>query len=116
MKGKGIDSSWIFDDPRVPRGWAVREKSIGQKTSCQLLSPERMFFDSFRVALKYLIENQKPKENIDEMRKSYSELDEIYLNFYKGKTDGKLLKSLDYSSMMDKTGMFTLKYFLRSVN
>ena len=40
--------------------------------------------------------------NIDEMRKLYSELDEIYLNFYKGKPDGKLLQKLDYSSMMDK--------------
>ena len=40
--------------------------------------------------------------NIDEMRKSYSELDEIYLNFYKGKPDGKLLDLLDYPSMMDK--------------
>ena len=39
---------------------------------------------------------------IDQMRKIYPELDEIYLNFYKGKTDGKLLKSLDYPSMMDK--------------
>ena len=40
--------------------------------------------------------------NIDEMRKSYSELDEIYLNFYKGKPDGKLLDLLDYPLMMDK--------------
>ena len=40
--------------------------------------------------------------NIDEMRKLYSELDEIYLNFYKGEPDGKLLEKLDYSSMMDK--------------
>ena len=36
------------------------------------------------------------------MRKLYSELDEIYLNFYKGEPDGKLLEKLDYSSMMDK--------------
>ena len=40
--------------------------------------------------------------NIDEMRKLYSELDEIYLNFYKGEPDGKLLEKLDYSLMMDK--------------
>lgn len=40
--------------------------------------------------------------NIDEMRKLYSELDKIYLNFYKGEPDGKLLEKLDYSSMMDK--------------
>ena len=40
--------------------------------------------------------------NIDEMRKLYSDLDEIYLNFYKGNPDGKLLEMLDYSSMMDK--------------
>ena len=40
--------------------------------------------------------------NIDEMRKLYSELDEIYLNFYKGEPDGKLLEKLDYSSKMDK--------------
>ena len=40
--------------------------------------------------------------NIDEMRKLYSELDEIYLNFYKGKPDGKLLEMLDYSLMIDK--------------
>ena len=40
--------------------------------------------------------------NIDEMRKLYSELDEIYLNLYKGKPDGKLLEMLDYSSMIDK--------------
>ena len=40
--------------------------------------------------------------NIDEMRKLYSELDEIYLNFYKSRPDGKLLELLDYSSMMDK--------------
>ena len=40
--------------------------------------------------------------NIDEMRKLYPKLDEIYLNFYKGKPDGKLLELLDYSSMMDK--------------
>ena len=40
--------------------------------------------------------------NIDEMRKLYSELDEIYLSFYKGEPDGKLLEKLDYSSMMDK--------------
>jgi len=40
--------------------------------------------------------------NIDEMRKLYSDLNEIYLNFYKGKPDGKLLELLDYSSMMDK--------------
>ena len=40
--------------------------------------------------------------NIDEMRKLYSDLDEIYLNFYKGKPDGKLLEMLDFSLMMDK--------------
>lgn len=40
--------------------------------------------------------------NIDEMRKLYPKLDEIYLNFYKGKPDGKLLELLDFSSMMDK--------------
>ena len=40
--------------------------------------------------------------NIDEMRKLYLELDEIYLNFYKGEPDGKLLEKLDYSSKMDK--------------
>ena len=40
--------------------------------------------------------------NIDEMRKLYSDLDEIYLNFYKGKPDGKLLEILDFSLMMDK--------------
>ena len=39
---------------------------------------------------------------IDEMRKLYSELDKIYLNFYKGEPDGKLLEKLDYSSMIDK--------------
>ena len=36
------------------------------------------------------------------MRKLYSDLDEIYLNFYKGKPDGKLLEILDFSLMMDK--------------
>tara|TARA_B100000963_G_scaffold132675_1_gene115516 strand:+ start:407 stop:1375 length:969 start_codon:yes stop_codon:yes gene_type:complete len=40
--------------------------------------------------------------NIDEMRKLYLELNELYLNFYKGNPDGKLLELLDYSSMMDK--------------
>ena len=40
--------------------------------------------------------------NIDEMRKLYSELDEICLNLYKGKPDGKVLEMLDYSSMIDK--------------
>ena len=40
--------------------------------------------------------------NIDEMRKLYSDIDEIYLNFYKGKPDGKLLEMLDFSLMMDK--------------
>ena len=40
--------------------------------------------------------------NIDEMRKLYLELDDIYLNFYKGEPDGKLLEKLDHSLNMDK--------------
>ena len=68
MKGKNIDPSWIFDDPRAPRGWGIREKTNGNTKICQLLSPERRFFESLRVALKYLIDNHQPEEDIEEMR------------------------------------------------
>ena len=66
--GRGIDSSWRRNDPRVPKGWMIKEKQNGPVKNILLLSPEERYFSGYRYALKFLIENNNPEETIEDMR------------------------------------------------
>ena len=67
-KGKDFDSSWIQNDPRVPKGWMIKERQNGLVKNFHLLSPEQRCFSGYRSALKFLIENNQEDDTIEEMR------------------------------------------------
>jgi len=66
--GQGIDSNWMQNDPRVPKGWMIKERQNGRVKNYHLLSPEERCFSGYRLALKFLIETGQPEEIIDDMR------------------------------------------------
>ena len=66
-KGKDIDIKWIKDQPSVPSGWMVKEVLTGSSTVYKLLSPDRAYFPSYRIAYKHMIDKMYPEEEIEEM-------------------------------------------------
>merc|ERR1740129_1670855 len=67
-KGHGIDSRWMRNDPRVPKGWMIKERQNGLVKNYHLLSPEERCFSGYRLALKFIIETNQPAEIIEDMR------------------------------------------------
>ena len=67
-KGKELDQTWMQDHPSVPFGWMVKEAMVGSKTILRILSPERNWFPTHRVALKHMIDQGYPEDVIEEMR------------------------------------------------
>ena len=67
-KGKELDQTWMQDHPSVPFGWMVKEAMVGSKTILRILSPERNWFPTHRVALKHMIDQGYPEDVVEEMR------------------------------------------------
>merc|ERR1740129_1401434 len=67
-KGQEIDSSWMRNDPRVPKDWMIKERQNNLGRNFLLLSPEERCLSGYRSALKFLIETNQPEEIIDDMR------------------------------------------------
>ena len=63
-------SRWIRNDPTVPKGWMTREYRIGKVKTKKLFSPNDQIFQSRRMALKFMVENQYPVDQIEEMREN----------------------------------------------
>ena len=62
-------NKWIKDDKSVPKGWMTKEYTIGKIKFKKLFSPNDQIFQSRRMALKFMIENQYPVDQIEEMRR-----------------------------------------------
>ena len=62
---------WLVNDPSVPPGWRIRNKMIwGTLKATQLLSPNDKYFEGRRTALKFMVEDKYPDEEITAMRNS----------------------------------------------
>ena len=68
-KTQNLDN-WTSNDPTVPVGWRIRKFNFGTSIQVRLLSPEGKMFQGRRAALKYMIDQKYPKENIEEIRDS----------------------------------------------
>ena len=67
---KENQNKWIRDDKSVPKGWMTKEYRIGKIKFKKLFSPNDQIFQSRRMALKFMIENQYPVDQIEEMREN----------------------------------------------
>ena len=64
------ETQWRFDDSSVPKGWGINEVSFGNdRKTVHLLSPERKKIQGKMNALKYMVKENYPKDQIKEMRK-----------------------------------------------
>ena len=66
-KERNLDD-WILNDESIPRGWRIKRFRFGKLLSSKLLSPEGRMLQGRRVALKYMIDENYPKDKIEEMR------------------------------------------------
>ena len=62
------DLSYTKSDPTVPSGWCTKKCSMGKQVLVRVMSPEGIIFNGRRMALKFMIENQYPLDQIEEMR------------------------------------------------
>ena len=67
-KGKELDDSWIQNHPSVPSGWFAKESQSGSQKVYRILSPEKTYFATHRLAYKHMIDKRFPEDEIEEMR------------------------------------------------
>ena len=67
--GPKLRNGWISDQT-LPEGWMTKEHNFGKVKYKKLLSPNNSIFKSRRTALKFMIENHYPADQIEEMRDS----------------------------------------------
>ena len=119
-KGQGIDSSWMRNDPRVPKYWMIKEKN-GPANNFLLLSPGKRCFSGYRLALKFLIETNQPEEIIKDIKsvleKNYIRITKIYqnLNFWCNFLEKTLIVILN-SKLRKKTKSKFNQYLIQSNN
>ena len=66
--GKEVDSSWQ-SGPTVPDGWMIKEvRGQNLKNSFHVLSPEKQHFTGRRIALRFMIKQRYPADQIQAMR------------------------------------------------
>ena len=64
------ETQWRFDDSSIPKGWGINEVPFGNdRKTVHLLSPERKKIQGKMNALKYMVKENYPKDQIKEMRK-----------------------------------------------
>ena len=62
------EEGWRKNDPSVPSGWSIKDRKDGH--SSQLLSPEGFLHLGRKAALRHLVKNNYPEEQVQEMRHS----------------------------------------------
>ena len=67
-KCKELDDSWIQNHPSVPSGWFAKESQNGSQKVYRILSPEKTYFATHRLAYKHMIDKRFPEDEIEEMR------------------------------------------------
>ena len=67
--GQELTAEWVLGDCSVPTGWRIRKRFIGGSVpGTQLLTPDNKCLDGRRSALKFMVSNNYPKEEIQLMR------------------------------------------------
>ena len=117
--GQELDEGWLLGDPSVPSGWRIRKKFIGGSVPGeQLLTPDHRCLDGRRVALKFMVNNNYPKEEIKLMRNSLmthndwledTELPENWL--YKCTKHGRKTNFIDSDGNLFKSQLEVLKFY-----
>ena len=69
IKKEVVEESYIINHPTVPAGWSAKEKYIGSVKVWKIVSPEGKVFEGKRVAIAFMVQEDYPEEQIDEMRK-----------------------------------------------
>ena len=117
--GKELEEGWLLGDPSVPSGWRIRQKFIGGSVPGeQLLTPDSKCLDGRRVSLKFMVNNNYPKEDIRLMRNSLmthndwledTELPENWL--YKCTKHGRKTNFIDSDGNLFKSQLEVLKFY-----